>query len=141
MRQAAARYNLLVIHIEGRKDDHVPPCAKCAAKNEHPNRRTLSYCRTGNAIRNDFWKAYAEAWYLVAECRTRQGLPPRAVAGEFSLDVMKAELQFFYDWEFQLPDRPRGLKRQPANMFRIDEIIIGKTPNTSRHGRVPTGRH
>jgi hypothetical protein len=127
MNQAAGAYNLLAIHVNGKAVDHVEPCAQCAAKEEHPSNRGLSWCAGGNSFRTDYLRAYRDAWYMVARVRRDSGLPARAVTkGDITL-------QHFYDYEYQMPGKPRGLKRQPDNMFRVEEIrILGRPASVRR---------
>ena len=132
LRKVGARYNLLSIHIRGKLEDQVRPCAQCAEKDAHPSDRAKVYCPVGAAFRDDLYEAYASVWYQVAEARRGAGREVRAAARRidevFSLDTMKAEIQHFLDYEFEVAGKPRGLKRAPANMWQIGEIFSSSTP-------------
>jgi len=137
-RKAAARFKLYRLHIEGDAAKRLPACEQCAGKDAHPTWSKYTFCPVGQAFHSDFHEAIAEAWYLVADSRRKAGRRVRAVPGTFDI---RAELQYFFDREFEMtPAQKRIVEAKKSNLFGIEDIMVGNAPRGRTSGALDRRR-
>jgi len=111
-------------HIEGNPDRALIGCSQCSDADSHLL-KVIPFCDAGRELAGGARTAAAQAWYHLAKSRRDAGQRARKVPGHFSIEVIEAEIRYFYDNEFQGVIVPRGGQR--SKMVPLYEVLSSKS--------------